>query len=528
MTSIVIGVSVHAEPANFNHTLEYLRTYTRHAFDLFILADGPDEGARAAIDRSSAGQISVTAEAQGGAACFNRLVRSNDADIYIMLESGAFVGPDWLTLLLSALRADPRNGLAGPSTNRAWSLQGVFSDRGGSPVEIAATAAEAKRRFGGSWRPLSPLWCLADFCYAVTGDVVRTVGAADEAYGRGPCWEMDYTIRAVRAGFQAVWAQSSYVYRSPATARRDADESLNFIASKRRYQNQFCALKLRGERRGYASHCRGEECVHFAPAEKIQITITLPFSSALDHNRDSSLPLVSCIMPTRDRPDWGEQAVYYFLRQDYPNRELIILDEGDCELGNRIPNDPRLHYVRLSERLSIGAKRNAGCEVAQGEIIAQWDDDDWYGPDRLSRQVAPILSGRAEITGLTGTCFFELDEWAFWTCSSELHRRIFVEDVSGGTLVYHKRVFQDLAKYPNASLAEDAIFLRAALNRGARLERISAAGTYLYVRHGANTWRFRSGRYGSQSGWHKSAEPSTMTGDRAFYLVRSHATVHAP
>jgi glycosyltransferase involved in cell wall biosynthesis len=522
----MIGVCVHAEPANFHRTLEYLRRHTLQPFELVVLADGPDEETREALGRLCTAEISLTTEPQGGAACFNRLIRRGEADVFIMVESGAFVGPDWLTPLLLALRADPRSGLAGPSTNRAWSLQGHFPDQGGSPEEIAATAVEARRCFGDGWRPLSPLWCLADFCYAVIQDVVRTIGTADEAYGRGPCWEMDYTIRAVRAGFRAVWAQSSYVYRSPATPRRGRDESLLFAASKRRYQDKFCALKLHGGRNGYAAHCRGEDCAHFAPGDKIQIT--LPFPSAPDLHLDGSLPLVSCVMPTRARPDWAKQAVYYFLRQDYPNRELIILDEGDCELGNRLPNDPCLHYIRLPERLSIGAKRNAGCDLARGEIIAQWDDDDWYGPDRLSNQVAPILSGRAEITGLSGTCFFELDDWTFWTCSYELHRRIFVEDVSGGTLVYHRRVFQDLAKYPNSSLAEDAIFLRAALDRGARLERISAEGIYLYVRHGANTWRFRSGRYGSQSGWLKSAEPSTMRGDRAFYLPRSHATDHAP
>jgi len=46
-----------------------------------------------------------------------------------------------------------------------------------------------------------------------------------------------------------------------------------------------------------------------------------------------TLPLVSCIMPTTGRPRWAQQAIRYFSRQDYPNRELVILDGGNVALG---------------------------------------------------------------------------------------------------------------------------------------------------------------------------------------------------
>src|SRR5262249_33545534 len=39
-------------------------------------------------------------------------------------------------------------------------------------------------------------------------------------------------------------------------------------------------------------------------------------------------PLVSCIMPTADRRRFAERAVEYFLRQDHPHRELVIVDDG--------------------------------------------------------------------------------------------------------------------------------------------------------------------------------------------------------
>lgn len=36
--------------------------------------------------------------------------------------------------------------------------------------------------------------------------------------------------------------------------------------------------------------------------------------------------LVSCIMPTYNRRAPVPRAIRYFLRQDYPKRELILLD----------------------------------------------------------------------------------------------------------------------------------------------------------------------------------------------------------
>ena len=36
--------------------------------------------------------------------------------------------------------------------------------------------------------------------------------------------------------------------------------------------------------------------------------------------------MVSCIMPTYDRRKFVPQAIKYFLRQDYQNTELIVLD----------------------------------------------------------------------------------------------------------------------------------------------------------------------------------------------------------
>ncbi len=108
-----------------------------------------------------------------------------------------------------------------------------------------------------------------------------------------------------------------------------------------------------------------------------------------------SAPLVTCIMPTRDRPAFVDQAVAYFLRQDYPNRELIVVDDGVAPVSDALAADPRIRYLRLNRPQPIGTKRNLACQAARGELIAHWDDDDWMRADRLSHQVAALTGGDA-------------------------------------------------------------------------------------------------------------------------------------
>ncbi len=533
MNEVAIGIQVYEQPGQFRATMESIQRNTTQTVEMILLPDGPDLYIKQELSAYSGLEQSATSQPLGAAACFNRLARISQAEVLVFLESGCVVGPGWLEHLLEALKGNPANGLAGPSTNRSWNEQGAFPRARGSLVEVAQTAHEAHNRFGSDWQILEPLYSLADFCYVVRKEVVEAIGAADERYGLGPCWEMDYNIRAARAGFQGVWAKAAYVYRSAATARRRVEESQRFSTSKRLYQDKFCGLHLRGQRAEYENHCRGSACEHFAPPDLVALRLPLSETTPAEAHpvvnppvevaAGMGQPLISCIMPTGGRPDFVLQSISYLKRQDEANWELIIIDGGSDVLQSRIPRDERIRYEQVPAGLSIGAKRNRGCELARGEIIAQWDDDDWYGPQRLSAQVKPILARQADFTALNETIFFDLESWQFWRVTPQLHRRLFVEDVHGGTLVFRRKVWQNLGRYPDRSLAEDALFLRTALLRGARLVRLPGDGHFIYLRHGHNSWAFQCGQYLDSAGWQRIPEPRFPAGDRAFFLERSAA-----
>lgn len=538
MTQVTVGIHVHAEPNRLRDTLAAVGRPGRRPLEVLLLPDDPDHPTAHLLEELGHLRQSAGSGGAGPPACFNRLAAETAADVVILLESGAVPAPGALDLLVDTLVADPGMGLAGPSTNQACNDQCAFPGRTAAFEDIAQTAREAEAFFGRRTRTLGPLHSIGDFCLAARRELIEVIGAADEGYDLGPCWEMDYAIRAARAGFRPAWVCAAYVWRAPFTARRQLEETSRFEASRRRYQDSVCALRLRGAREDYEAHCRGEDCEHFAPPELMRLHMPLaghgppgappnpapaPVATAAAARVPSGRarpPLVTCIMPTRDRPDYALHAIRLFQAQDYPHRELVIVDDGDG-LEHRLPEDPSIRYLRSPSGESIGAKRNRACAVAAGAYIAQWDDDDWYGSRRLSAQLEPLLAGRAQISGLSTPAFFEVADWRFWAVTPALHRQLFVGDVHGGTLVFTRHVWEALARYPDASLAEDAAFLAQARARGAGLERVEGSGLFLYVRHADNAWRFDCGVHVDGSGWRRIAEAPMPAGDRDFYAARS-------
>jgi O-antigen biosynthesis protein len=221
----------------------------------------------------------------------------------------------------------------------------------------------------------------------------------------------------------------------------------------------------------------------------------------------SQSPLVSCIMPTYNRRSFVLAAIDYFQRQDYPNRELVIVDDGTDPIGDILPNDPEITYLHMRSRRSTGVKRNLACEAAKGEIIIHWDDDDWYAPTRISYQIDPLLRGDADSTGLGHSLLYELQTSQFWQVTPKLHNQMFQQGIHGGTLAFWKQLWRSGSYYPDTSLAEDVAVQHSLIRRGKRVERLHNNDVFIYMRHGGNTWSFNVGDFIDRDGWERAAPP---------------------
>jgi len=123
---------------------------------------------------------------------------------------------------------------------------------------------------------------------------------------------------------------------------------------------------------------------------------------------DKQQPLVSCIMPTYNRRLFVPRAIKYFLRQDYENKELIIIDDSTDTIEDLVPDISSIRYYRLNAKITLGAKLNLACQYASGTIVAHWDDDDWYAPGRLTYQVDALRSADIDVCGINKLLYYDL------------------------------------------------------------------------------------------------------------------------
>ncbi|TWT35201.1 hypothetical protein KOR34_00890 [Posidoniimonas corsicana] len=191
------------------------------------------------------------------------------------------------------------------------------------------------------------------------------------------------------------------------------------------------------------------------------------------------MPKVSALMITgksSHRRSLAEIAVRCFQRQTHSDRELIIV--------NTAPDAPwfttqasGVHETALPRSdATLGELRNLSVQLARGEFVLQWDDDDWHHPHRMAWQVSKHSPG--EMTILRRQyCLDAVTGEAGVIDGLDLKR-----DPKGiaGTVLCEPRSLH----YPARARDEDTLALRG------KPVNIVENEPSLYVRvyHGGNTW----------------------------------------
>jgi glycosyltransferase involved in cell wall biosynthesis len=157
-------------------------------------------------------------------------------------------------------------------------------------------------------------------------------------------------------------------------------------------------------------------------------------------------------MPTYGRPSYVGEAVAMFLAQDYPAKELIVLN--DCAGQVFRCDQPGVRVINTDRRFpNLGEKRNAVIEMARGEIIAVWDDDDVHLPWRLSFSMTEMQKWNTEF-------YRPAEFWAYWG-EPALHDNQSVDYwVSHGLVMFTKNLWQRVGGYPPQGVGEDAVFFQ--------------------------------------------------------------------
>jgi glycosyltransferase involved in cell wall biosynthesis len=102
--------------------------------------------------------------------------------------------------------------------------------------------------------------------------------------------------------------------------------------------------------------------------------------------------MVSVIVPLFNKAPYVQRAIDSIVRQTHADFELIVVDDGSTDGGDRLVeamHDPRLRLIRQSNA-GPGAARNTGIAAASGSLLAFLDADDEWMPTFLERNVALI------------------------------------------------------------------------------------------------------------------------------------------
>ena len=167
-------------------------------------------------------------------------------------------------------------------------------------------------------------------------------------------------------------------------------------------------------------------------------------------------------MPTADRPQFVQQAIRCFRRQSYQRSELIVVDDDTRPSCSSPPEDVRIRYLRLPERLSLGEKINLAIEQTAGDVIQKLDDDDWYAPEFLARMVASLDGAEAARSIAALDCFHVLvAHTGHLTFSGHGW-------FSGNSLCFHRELWEK-CRFRDVPGAEDWFFLKDHVPRQIRV-----------------------------------------------------------
>jgi len=105
-----------------------------------------------------------------------------------------------------------------------------------------------------------------------------------------------------------------------------------------------------------------------------------PALNRVRFSRPSQYPLVSIIIPTRDRADLLDMCLDSLIRRTtYSNYEVIIMDNGSVEdetrrLFDRLPED-RFRVLRDESAFNFSALNNKAARVARGDLLCLMNND---------------------------------------------------------------------------------------------------------------------------------------------------------
>lgn len=194
-------------------------------------------------------------------------------------------------------------------------------------------------------------------------------------------------------------------------------------------------------------------------------------------------PFVSVVTPTYNRRRFLPILIHQFNMQTYPvdRRELIILDDSPTSNEDLIPkNNKYIKYIYQQEKMNLGEKRNKLNELAKGDIVVCFDDDDYHYPDRISYSVFKLNQEKADIAGCTSLdiYFTDIDKTYKFGPYGRNHG-------TNGTFAYRRQYYENHKYDNNKNGQEEPDFTN---NWTEKMANLDETKIILCINHDSNTY----------------------------------------
>lgn len=201
----------------------------------------------------------------------------------------------------------------------------------------------------------------------------------------------------------------------------------------------------------------------------------------------TDLPLISVVVPVYRVEDYLDHCIRSIVEQAYPNLEILLVDDGSLDKSGEICDrwagrDSRIRVIH-KQNAGAGAARNTALDMAEGDLIAFVDSDDYLHPNLYAHLYSLMKDGvdiaECEI-GITETDDLVMDDGtgaSILVCDTEEALRLHIQDEvfrqTPPNKLYRRACVGDI-RFPEGNLIDDEFFTYKVLGSAKKLAHSSA------------------------------------------------------
>lgn len=198
------------------------------------------------------------------------------------------------------------------------------------------------------------------------------------------------------------------------------------------------------------------------------------------------------------REQFMENVFENFDRQTMKKKEFIIILNGkDMDAAKWLVRAARSKDVSVYKMpyLTLGECLNFGIEKSRYNTIAKFDDDDYYAPNYLARQVRYLQRKGADMVCKRTVFMYFEEEKTLGINLAHMKEKRFIQrnkGVKGSTLVFRVKLWNHVKFHP-INVGEDTLFIKECLEKKFKIFATDRYN-YLYVRKNEkhHTWKARN------------------------------------